>query len=53
MQSGLFMPGCVMLQPALYIRELAHGHVHKQTHPVSLYEQSPANRLKNKLIAGL
>ena len=41
-QSGLFMPGCVMLQPALYIRELAHGLVHKQTHPVSLYEQSPA-----------
>ena len=41
-QSGLFMPGCVMLQPALYIRELAYGLVHKQKKAVSLYEASPA-----------
>ena len=40
--SGLFMPGAVMLQPALYIRALAEGLTQKQSHPVSLYEQSPA-----------
>ena len=40
--SGLFMPGAVLLQPALYIRELAHGLVHKQTHPLKLFENSPA-----------
>ena len=40
--SGLFMPGAVLLQPALYIRELAHGLVHKQAHPLKLFEKSPA-----------
>ena len=40
--SGLFLPGAVMLQPALYVRELAFGLTTKQTHPVSLYENSPA-----------
>ena len=40
--SGLFLPGAVMLQPALYVRELALGLTTKQTHPVSLYENSPA-----------
>ena len=32
--SGLFLPGAVMLQPALYVRELALGLTTKQTHPV-------------------
>ena len=40
--SGLFLPGALMLQPALYVRELALGMTTKQTHPVSLYENSPA-----------
>ena len=40
--SGLFLPGAVMLQPALYIRLLAQGLVTKHSQPISLYEQSPA-----------
>ena len=40
--SGLFLPGAVMLQPALYIRHLAQGLTHKQSHPITLFEQSPA-----------
>ena len=40
--SGLFMPGAVMLQPALYIRELAQGLVSKETYPVQIFEKSPA-----------
>ena len=40
--SGLFLPGAVIIQPALYIRELATGLVHKQTHPLALFENSPA-----------
>lgn len=40
--SGLFLPGAVILQPALYIRSLAQGLVHKQTHPLRLFEKSPA-----------
>jgi len=37
-QSGLFTPGCAMLQPALYIRELADAL--RQT-GVQIYEASP------------
>lgn len=40
--SGLYMPGAIMLQPALYIRALAQGLVHKQAHPLKLFERSPA-----------
>ena len=40
--SGLFMPGAVMLQPALYIRELAKGLSDKQSRPITIYENSPA-----------
>ena len=40
--SGLFLPGAVILQPALYIRSLANGLVHQETHPLALYEKSPA-----------
>ena len=41
-QSGLFLPGAVILQPALYIRSLAEGLVHKEAKPISLCEMSPA-----------
>lgn len=40
--SGLFMPGAVLLQPALYVREMAAGLTGKQTHPVAIHETSPA-----------
>ena len=40
--SGLFLPGAVMLQPALYMRTLADGLVTKHDHPIHLFEQSPA-----------
>lgn len=40
--SGLFLPGAVMLQPALYVREMAAGLTGKQTHPVTIHEASPA-----------
>ncbi len=41
-RSGLFMPGAVLLQPALYIRALAEGVTQKTSLPVQLFEQSPA-----------
>lgn len=41
-QSGLFMPGAVMLQPALYVREMAAGLTGRETSPVSIFEASPA-----------
>ena len=40
--SGLFLPGAVMLQPALYVREMAAGLSGKQAHPVTIHEASPA-----------
>ena len=40
--SGLFLPGAVMLQPALYVSLLARGLTTQETHPVSLHEHSPA-----------
>lgn len=40
--SGLFMPGAVMLQPALYIRQLANGLVQKESKPPRIFENSPA-----------
>ena len=40
--SGLFLPGAVMLQPALYVREMAAGLTGKQAHPVTIHESSPA-----------
>ena len=41
-RSGLYMPGAVLLQPALYIRELAAGLTHKERHKIQLFENSPA-----------
>ena len=46
--SGLYMPGAVLLQPALYIRQLAEGLTSKQTHAVKLFEQSPALSFENQ-----
>ena len=46
--SGLFMPGAVMLQPALYIRELAKGITTKHEKPVTLYENSPAQSFEKQ-----
>lgn len=40
--SGLCLPGAVMLQPALYVRELATGLTGKERHPVTIHETSPA-----------
>ena len=41
-RSGLFMPGAVLLQPALYIRALAQGVARQASQPIQLFEQSPA-----------
>ncbi|EHI49427.1 glycine/D-amino acid oxidase, deaminating [SAR116 cluster alpha proteobacterium HIMB100] len=41
-RSGLFLPGAVMLQPALYIRSLAEGIATKEKTGVQIFEQSPA-----------
>ena len=41
-RSGLFLPGAVMLQPALYVREMAAGLTGRETSPVSIHENSPA-----------
>ena len=41
-RSGLFMPGAVMLQPALYTREMAAGLTGKERSPVDIFETSPA-----------
>jgi glycine/D-amino acid oxidase-like deaminating enzyme len=41
-RSGLFLPGAVMLQPALYVREMAAGLTGKEQSPVDIFEASPA-----------
>ena len=41
-RSGLFLPGAVMLQPALYVREMVAGLTGRETSPVSIFEASPA-----------
>ena len=46
--SGLFLPGAVMLQPALYIRKLAEGLRHKQNKPPLLFENSPATSFEKQ-----
>ena len=40
--SGLYMPGAVLLQPALYIRKLAEGLTMRERHKIQLFENSPA-----------
>ena len=46
--SGLFLPGAVMLQPALYIREMANGLVTKEKKPPQLFENSPATAFEKQ-----
>ena len=46
--SGLFLPGAVMLQPALYIRSLAEGITQKESRPVIIYENSPATSFEQQ-----
>ena len=41
-RSGLYMPGAVMLQPVLYVREMAAGLSGKERTPVDIFETSPA-----------
>ncbi len=40
--GGLYMPGTIMLQPALYITRLARGMTTTLANRVSLYERTPA-----------
>jgi len=47
-RSGLFLPGAVMLQPALYIRELANGLTAKERRPAFIFENSPATAFENQ-----
>ena len=47
-RSGLFLPGAVMLQPALYIRELANGLTMKERRPATIFENSPATAFENQ-----
>ncbi len=43
-QNGLFTPGTAMIQPAMYIRGVAHGLGHDG---VMIYEDSPVTALNN------
>lgn len=43
--AGLFMPGTIMLQPALYITRLAEGITASMANRVRLFENSPALEL--------
>jgi len=45
-KSGLFLPGCLMLQPALYISKLANGISQSNGNKFSIYEHSPAIEIK-------
>ena len=47
-RSGLFLPGAVMLQPAVYIRSLAEGIATKEKTPVQIFEHSPAISFENQ-----
>ena len=40
--GGLYMPGAVLLQPAMYITELAKGLAAEYSAMLTLYEQTPA-----------
>ena len=42
-RSGLFMPGAVLLQPALYIRCLADGLAKSWSKHFQLFEYSPGS----------
>ena len=42
-QSGLFTPGCAMIQPAMFVRGIAKG---LRSNRVSIHEMSPVTRLE-------
>jgi len=50
-RGGLFMPGCLMLQPALYISKLAEGISNQYQKTFKLFEHTPALELKNNIDA--
>jgi len=45
-KGGLFLPGCLMIQPALYISKLAAGIFLKFKNRFKIYEHSPAIKLE-------
>ena len=47
-RSGLFLPGAVMLQPALYVRALAAGLTTKERRPAAIFENSPATAFEKQ-----
>ena len=47
-RSGLFMPGCLMLQPALYISKLGEGISNTYQKNFQIYENSPAIKFEKK-----
>lgn len=44
-QSGLFSPGCAMIQPAMFVRGIASG---LQSNRVSIHEMSPVTELERR-----
>ncbi len=44
-QSGLFTPGCAMIQPAMFVRGVASG---LRSNRVSIHEMSPVTRLERQ-----
>ena len=47
-ESGLYMPGCLMLQPALYISKLGEGILRNNKDNFTIYENSPAIKIQRK-----
>ena len=47
-RGGLYTPGAVMLQPALYIRALADGLTKSSNGAVRVHEHSPVTRLRRE-----
>ena len=45
-KSGLFLPGCLMIQPALYISKLAEGISKHHQERFNIYEHSPAIKIE-------
>ncbi len=44
-QSGLFTPGCAMIQPAMFVRGVSSG---LRSNSVSIHEESPVTKLDRK-----
>ena len=47
--GGLFLPGCLMLQPALYISKLAEGISNQYQSNFKLFENTPALEFQNNV----